>query len=623
VDRRIRIVASLAAAFSVVAVAQPARAQDSRPEFVIAAIGDSFSSGEGNPMTPGNHGADGGLTQPGQFPEVWGPTTNAQRCHRSPRAYSGVAADAIQRAHPELKVTFVHVGCSGGSIRRGLLANDDGIDPPGPNFDVPAQIRQLNSFLNRRTGRNRRIDALLVSVGVNDIGFGTIVGHCLNFTEGPCDQNADALSALESGLASLPAGFEMLTDSIAGRSEARLPNEPLAPAPVANLVLPPLRVHLVEYPDPLRDETGALCDGTQTDDELYKNVTLSESTWLGGEVLTPLNRNLQDAAANANVAGSSWSYVPGAVTSFRRHGICAADGERFMLENHEAIRSQGADNDSDPADPAGAWLRNVVLKTSNGTAHPNNAGHVAVAGPVIRALEAQIDDQLEPGRPTMVVRGVTAERTRVTKGGRRLVFPGTVTVRFVAPPKPESSFRMSVRRSRNVAGKRAPATTTVLPATATTHTHAETGLLTFTLRQCTPAGCSPAATLRASNVAPAKLGRPTDLRRDPSQTRPALPGEVDLTRNRTLKVRWTAPRTGTDWSHFRVEFREVRPGGTRGGPITRLTTTPEVTLGDVLNPLDASDSYEVTVRACSELGCSSRQAGPIVETVRTPPSARR
>jgi hypothetical protein len=51
--------------------------------------------------------------------------------------------------------------------------------------------------------------------------------------------------------------------------------------------------------------------------------------------------------------------------------------------------------------------------------------------------------------------------------------------------------------------------------------------------------------------------------------------------------------------------------------------TPSVTFGSFLNPLRASDSYEIRVRACSHLGCSTRAAGPVTEAVRTPLAARR
>ena len=602
--------------------AAPAAAQDTRPEFVIAAIGDSFSSGEGNPERPGDHDADGNV-KPGRLPEFWGPTAGAQRCHRSPRAYSGVAAERLRARHPELRITFVHLGCSGASTLAGLLGADDGIDPPGPEFDIPAQVRKLNEFLNGRSGRARRIDALLVSIGVNDVGFGSIVGHCLSPAEGPCDQNRDVTDEAEDGLTRLVANLQMVEDSIAGRSDARLPNAPLAPVPVPNLAVPPLQAYLVEYPDPLRDENGDLCDGTQTDDPLYRNIVGSESAWLNEDVLIPMNGALQNAAANARSRGSAWSYLfghgtaaAGAVPSFRNHGICASDSQRFMLENHEAIASQGADNDEN-------WLQHQVVKTSNGAAHPNNAGHQAVADNVVAALEDQIARQLTPGRPTLTLRTVVGESVRRIRG-RRTVIPGRFRLAFSAPPKDDASYRLTIRRERTPGAKKT-STVKVLPGSATTYRYSGTGLYTFSIRQCTPSGCSASSNaVRASNVQPGKLGRPTGLRRSGGQNRPPLPNEVDLLRDRTIAMRWDAPtRIGTEWSYFRVDFRLVAPNGVRGRTASRLTTTSDVTLGDFLNPLGRDDRYEISVRSCSNLGCSTRVSGPVVEAVRTPVAARR
>lgn len=95
---------------------------------LIVAMGDSFSSGEGNPHMHWT------LRQ-GSRPTVWWD----ERCHRSLLSGPSLASVFYARLHPQRSVTFMHYGCSGASM-------DDGLMRSWPLQETSQQRQNVHNF---------------------------------------------------------------------------------------------------------------------------------------------------------------------------------------------------------------------------------------------------------------------------------------------------------------------------------------------------------------------------------------------------------------------------------------------------------------------------------------------
>ena len=136
-----------AAPFSLVSE-EPVQVRD----LLVVSVGDSYASGQGNP--PFDFGA-------GYFP---GP------CYRSQASGPSQAAVMLERDDPHTSVTFLSVACDGAEVQEGLL----GVETTRDGTAIaPPQLEQVRQVVG-----GRPIDALLVSVGGNDVGFADIIAAC-------------------------------------------------------------------------------------------------------------------------------------------------------------------------------------------------------------------------------------------------------------------------------------------------------------------------------------------------------------------------------------------------------------------------------------------------------------
>jgi len=260
---------------------------DARP-LVIASVGDSVASGEGNPAGRGSSR------------HAW----LSEQCHRSRVAGPALAVAGL-RARRDVGVDFLAVACSGASIPHGLLGTHRGIEP---GDRLAPQLEEVEAF-----ARGRRIDALLMSVGANDIGFGRIVRLCaarLADRLRSCRRGA-AGEAFRRGRAALPARLAALA--------ARL----------GRMGMDPGRVFVSEYFDPTGGGDGRYCRRI-----LGATVAAGDLRWARSEVLATLNAALRTAARRYG-----WRYVGGVAAQFRTHGYCA--GERWIMRLHESVLLQG------------------------------------------------------------------------------------------------------------------------------------------------------------------------------------------------------------------------------------------------------------------------------------------
>lgn len=301
-------------------------------DFFVVSIGDSLSSGEGNPS----------FTSP-----IW---TNEQ-CHRSAEAGPAAAARKLEAENPHSVVTFLHLACSGASTATGMTGSYAGI-VPGPW--LAPQIPEIARFAN-----GREIDAVMMSVGANDVEFGKVIAHCVT-----------SLSSCYEG-PFVDRDMETTLAEFVGTRMDRMPywfarnHEWLTAAGVA-----PERVYSVGYPRITRDADGNVCTA------LNSLPTMTETEWLWNEnwVERPLNAAVVEAASK-----HGWRPVHGLAASFERHGYCN------LLDTWvtSLLTSLGIEQWS----VAGAF-------------HPNRRGHQDYRDQLYAALAADLIGDGEPRAAT-------------------------------------------------------------------------------------------------------------------------------------------------------------------------------------------------------------------------------
>ena len=265
-------------------------------DFLIVGLGDSNGSGEGNPDVPG----------------AVSPRWEDLRCDRSAKSFEAQAALSVENADKRTSVTFVHLACSGASIPTGMIGPYPGInDPGGPQLE--SQVSQVRHLVGKRN-----VDAVLLSIGVNDLGFSDLVNFCIDVTDCPGKPFA---------------GGKLLEDVIRGRLAALPHRYDRLAAELGRLGISPKRIFITQYFDSTRDENGRFCD------PLLRVVgrglfSGAEARWAFEGVLAPLNQEVQ-AAADAH----GWTLVWGAAQRFRTHGYCSTSP--WIVGLVESLRTQG------------------------------------------------------------------------------------------------------------------------------------------------------------------------------------------------------------------------------------------------------------------------------------------
>lgn len=196
-------------------------------DILIAGMGDSFASGEGNPDGPVRFSRERTASYGGGGKELVGYPARVgawrrigdkafieqnarwldQACHRSLYSFELRAALQLSLEDPHRAVTYVGVACSGAEVTAGLFLRYKGNEwvpnPPAlsqisalaeaqcgsstaPAVDLPeayhmrGSIPELDGGLVLRkcdVEKARKIDLLLVSIGGNDIGFSRLLAN--------------------------------------------------------------------------------------------------------------------------------------------------------------------------------------------------------------------------------------------------------------------------------------------------------------------------------------------------------------------------------------------------------------------------------------------------------------
>ncbi len=335
--------------------------------YEVFTIGDSYASGEGAPDSDGVFD-DNGSVQNSQF-EDWdtrfggspanpGLNQDSTRCHRSGHtSTSAVAVAALQNAFADLDVDWQSVACSGAAIvasghldgstpanKGGILRGYDGVDnlsKRGIGSDklsptvYPSQIGQLNTIIaSRPAGPRRAIDALVMDLGGNDVGFGDIIADCTNIFpfKSDCDTDTAVAAFVTGGLNKLsPTSGNGLYD----RLNASLHDNPLSGTGDPALHTTPQATFLTAAPNPLLPATGSFCDRTPKGGP-EENVTAAESAWVTSHVADQLNAAMQRESTQHD-----WTFVDDYLGDFVGHAICTPSPNNLVNTNLQSAAPRG------------------------------------------------------------------------------------------------------------------------------------------------------------------------------------------------------------------------------------------------------------------------------------------
>jgi hypothetical protein len=446
-------------------------------DILIVSFGDSFSAGEGNPEKPVNFSNDfSDYTQSSRHggfprivdnfpvrpsgPEFWGDNaanwTNSQ-CHRS--LYSQHTKAALQYAleHPHVTVTYLNYSCTGAEVYEGIL-NAWWARDVSKTFwdDAPQMVKALRDLCDDpaafmetewsngdRTDRHfnsamasfakcqklsRKIDALLLSIGGNDVGFANMIANsAINARIG--DTRFQGGRPWIYGIwraSSQPQKFSV------GRQRARSLIPPryqeLSKQLKTYLDLTPEKIVLSAYPDVSTDEKGNTCQAANTGMDVHAVLGMNNpgASDDNEAFVDFLHDFMKGQASKQNWHFADQHLQPGSPNNFKGHGLCAKDADQLMSismkfprptlpgsppyqwkpfvpeyyspytpRNRWIVTPNDAYLATDYLDPnlaAADPLQPLYAAMLSGAFHPNALGHAALADSVLVELRKVLRD---------------------------------------------------------------------------------------------------------------------------------------------------------------------------------------------------------------------------------------
>ncbi len=387
-------------------------------DHVIAVLGDSFGSGEGNPhtyITTGLQNAYFPVPAPARWLEP--------RCHRSLFSSSGLLTALLADRFTHDTFTLAQFACSGAETDEGILepyygretanqincswnaANsyprrtEDFYDgyrtwnrvpscetssraKPSP-LDIPAQIEQLRDTLCDKDGKNcRRPSLLIIYIGVNDIEFSKIVLSLqLKCKPSACEKALGKF--IDSGLLKTKNNLDKIARKL----------EELGISPEN-----PQDVILMTYPNPL-----TFTDGKKLKLCSWKNARFGRTAnligragsffalgmreasieWAEKRVLQPLNETLRTAAERNGWTSLDMEHIADG------HGFCSK-GNRWFQTWPDSEAKQGVMH-FDVVPDNGKTPGVGVMPIPTGVMHPNLFGHYNVEAQLMKAVPGLLD----------------------------------------------------------------------------------------------------------------------------------------------------------------------------------------------------------------------------------------
>ena len=328
-------------------------------DLLIAGLGDSVASGDGNPdrtvavadegfcfrrldaaarveyFRPSRVGFRGvracGFGSVDTDRSAWAQLSArwmSGACHRSLYGHQLRAALALAVESPHMAVTFLPLACTGATIDIGLLNGQRsrelncGSGTACPRTS-PAQVTQLRDLLARaqRGQPGRSLDLVFLTIGANDINFPGLVADIIidSAAERRLFRSAGIISTVEASQATLtrklPGDFARLRAAL---------------RPLVNGMFE--RVVYVSYGNPALGADGKPCPGGR------EGFDINPSFNLGADRLAQTSNFVQrkflpalEEIANCNTAGAcadpveSMTFVDAHQAAFAMHGFCAKD----------------------------------------------------------------------------------------------------------------------------------------------------------------------------------------------------------------------------------------------------------------------------------------------------------
>ena len=317
---------------------------------MIVGLGDSYGSGEGVPNL---------VRRDGHRVAQW----DQKSCHRSRYSAQAQAALRLEKADEHSAVTFLHLACSGATTFKGVL--DEYPDPPGGGSQEPQVVEASEITISNP------VDAVLLSLGGNDIGFAAIIQECI--LQGECPTHKKLGKTLHKRTQNNLINAEVGHDT--ANACLTMTNYEACPAPTW-LHVPSDRVYLTEYPSLGRDSRGNYCDvvmsGFEADELRWATEVVQEgrpgTTWrYKGRDLGIENPGLNRLIRSLDSVPGHFTPVKGVFNASRKHGYCARDP--WVVKFRESYDTQG---------------------DKFGTMHPNRSGQKAygriIANTIVKDL---------------------------------------------------------------------------------------------------------------------------------------------------------------------------------------------------------------------------------------------
>ena len=438
-------------------------------DLLIAGMGDSVAAGEGNPdraialddggfcfrrflagttseyFRPGRAGFKGNRAcdpalSAGNTSADWA-KLNARwwsaACHRSLYGYQVRAALAIAIENPHVAVTFLPLACSGSTIDNGFFGSLRARECPSTGSCTATNVAQMVRLreaidLARKTDKERRLDAILLTIGANDVWFSGLVADVIteSATERALFKRGGLIAEVSEArgyLNQFPRDFAKLRDALKPYLDGNLQ-----------------RIVYVTYGNPAMVNGGQVCNGGRAGFDVHPafNVDaarLRETSDFVEKEFLPRLRALATCEASGacrDPRTDRMTFVDQHQPEFAQRGFCARspndpvfDRECFLEsgESFEANPSQAATDplrcslrarDFRPYSSRARWIRtandsyftamtfpegiNAALQPSDlhdatwgatsavygGAVHPTAEGHAAMADAAMPALRA-------------------------------------------------------------------------------------------------------------------------------------------------------------------------------------------------------------------------------------------
>jgi hypothetical protein len=408
-------------------------AQVERPFYRVYALGDSFASGEGAP------GTDGSYNQHGLEPDpraVWSGTATdraftgdvetglrgARRCHRSPRATAPKAAKLLRTRFPDVQVAFRSFACSGARLDFGGygpyvgLEGDNGKQIKDTSQgEIPSQIAQLDDAVATLPASSRRIDALVMNIGGNNLGFADIITTCLGLDIGfgrflGTERCSPSGFQGQTGSDRAKTIFETGSGSGGGSSSIGLDDLPRHFAEFDDrldgdkpgLAVRPRDIFLSGPPPAIAGGLGA-CSSLTGPYDFENRIEPIERDWLVADVFPRFVNAMAEGASRGG-----WNFVD--MSTAFANGLCGPS-PRGINRNRDVLTTQGA-----------VVHDGLGINIAAGIAHPNPFGFDSMALVMANAIEPKLISRFTPtAQPSLTIR-------------ERVTLAPSVDLQFTHPP---------------------------------------------------------------------------------------------------------------------------------------------------------------------------------------------